>query len=74
MSDTSAQDPTAQSVVASLFEETGLPSSLMPAYTAAVSALYDRDAAARLRAAGFTEAADALEPDQAVIDEAFGPE
>ncbi|MEU9495873.1 hypothetical protein AB0D73_29350 [Streptomyces sp. NPDC048215] len=69
-----APQPTAKDVLTRLLEENGLPPSLMPTYTAAVSALFDRDAAARLRTAGFTDAADALEPDQAVIDEAFGPE
>lgn len=61
-------------VLASLFEETGLRHSLMPTYTAAVEALFDRDAAARLRAAGFMDAAAFLEPDRSVIDEVFGPE
>ncbi|MFG2408788.1 hypothetical protein ACGFR8_31480 [Streptomyces brevispora] len=65
---------TGMSVVAGLFEESNLRPSLMPTYTAAVGALFDRDAAARLRAAGFVDAATFLEPDQAVIDEAFGPE
>lgn len=65
---------TGMDVVTGLFEETGLQHSLMPTYTAAVEALFDRSAAVRLRAAGFMDAAAFLEPDQSVIDEAFGPE
>ncbi|MER6109338.1 hypothetical protein [Streptomyces hirsutus] len=68
------QEPTAEEVVKGQFEENGLPSSLVPTYTAAVLALRDRENAATLRAAGFDDAAALLEPDPAVIDEAFGPE
>ncbi|WP_399553978.1 hypothetical protein [Streptomyces anulatus] len=66
--------PTAEEWLARVFEERAFPARLLPTYTAAVIALFDRSAAERLRAAGFAEAADALEPDPAVIDAAFGPE
>ncbi|MBZ6253579.1 hypothetical protein KVH27_35095 [Streptomyces olivaceus] len=65
---------TPESVISGLFEETGLGDSLVPVYTTAVLALCDRAAAARLRQAGHHGAAALLEPDPAVIDEAFGPE
>jgi hypothetical protein len=65
---------TPEEILQGLFEETGLGDSLIPVYTAALLALADRRAAARLRAAGHTAAAALLEPDPAVIDEAFGPE
>lgn len=74
MSTQEPQEPTAESVVRGQFEESGLRSSLVPVYTAAVLALRDRENAATLRAAGFTAAAVFLEPDPTVIDEAFGPE
>ncbi|MFD4795025.1 hypothetical protein [Streptomyces anulatus] len=67
-------EPTAEEWLAGVFEERAFPQRLLPTYTAAVAALFDRSAAKRLRVSGFTEAADALEPDQAVIDAAFGPE
>lgn len=61
-------------VVTGLYEETGLIGrpELVPDNTAAVLALRDRENAARLRAAGFTDAATFLETDPAVIDQAFG--
>ncbi|MFI6142422.1 hypothetical protein ACIBCC_30050 [Streptomyces griseus] len=65
-------EPTAEEWLAGVFEERAFPQRLLPTYTAAVIALFDRSAAERLRAAGFTEAADVLEPDQAVLDAAFG--
>ncbi|MCD9904592.1 hypothetical protein LUR56_39960 [Streptomyces sp. MT29] len=67
-------EPTAEEWLAGVFEERAFPDRLLPTYTAAVKALFDRSAAERLRAAGFSEAAEALEPDPAVIDAAFGPE
>ncbi|MEU2909159.1 hypothetical protein ACFYM3_16195 [Streptomyces massasporeus] len=69
-----APEPSAEEVVKGLFEETGLHPSLVPTYTAAVLALRDREKAAELRAAGFGAAADFIEPDSAVIAEAFGRE
>ncbi|PNG22343.1 hypothetical protein [Streptomyces cahuitamycinicus] len=74
MATSETPEPTAESVISGLFEESGLRPSLIPAYTAAVLALRDRDNAATLRAAGHSVAATRLDPDPAVIDEAFGPE
>lgn len=68
------QEPTAESVVRGQFEESGLHPSLVPIYTAAVLALRDLESAAKLRQAGFAEAAAHLEPDPAVIAAAFGPQ
>lgn len=65
---------TAYSVVKDQFEESGMRPSLSPVYARAVVALRDQENADRLVAAGFPEAAKFLRPDQAVIDEAFGPE
>jgi hypothetical protein len=74
MSVSETPEPTAEEVVKGLFEETGLRPALVPTYTAAVLALRDREKAAELRAAGMPEAAALLDPDPAVIAEAFGPE
>ncbi|MFG2795793.1 hypothetical protein [Streptomyces pseudovenezuelae] len=74
MSVSETPEPSAEELVKGLFEETGLRQSLVPTYTAAVLALRDREKAAELRAAGFGAAADLIEPDSAVIAEAFGPE
>lgn len=68
------EDMTAEQRVAGMFEEMGLPDRLIPTYTRAILALRDTESAAMLRAAGFEEAAAALQPDPALLDEAWGEE
>jgi hypothetical protein len=67
-------DKTAEQRVTGLFEEAGLPDRLVPTYTKALLALRDMENAAKLRAAGFQEAAALLQPDPALIEEAWGEE
>ncbi|MER6230966.1 hypothetical protein ACFUC2_04805 [[Kitasatospora] papulosa] len=55
-----------------LFEETGLPSRLVPTYADALLALRDTEIAAKLRAAGHEEAAAFIQPDPDLIDAAWG--
>ena len=74
MESTEGSEPTAHERVTNQYEEIGMRRSMSRTYAAAVVALRDREIAALLRAAGHADAAALIEPDPAVIDEAFGPE
>ncbi|MEU7228883.1 hypothetical protein [Streptomyces chrestomyceticus] len=57
---------------AELFEESGLRTELVPTYADALLALRDTEIAARLREAGFKEAAALIQPDPDLVDAAWG--
>ncbi|MFD7922563.1 hypothetical protein ACFV3R_25465 [Streptomyces sp. NPDC059740] len=72
MSEAPYDDKTAWQRAATLFEEAGLRRDLIPTYADALLALRDTETAARLRAAGYAEAAALIQPDPDLVDAAWG--
>ncbi|MEV0487263.1 hypothetical protein AB0I69_42525 [Streptomyces sp. NPDC050508] len=72
MSEVTGEETTAEGRVADLLREAGVREELVPTYAAAHMALRDTENAARLRAAGYPEAAALLQPSAVLIDAAWG--
>ncbi|WP_030372444.1 hypothetical protein [Streptomyces rimosus] len=65
-------EKSARQRAAELFEESGLRTESVPTYADALLALRDTEIAARLREAGFEEAAALVQPDPDLVDAAWG--